>query len=54
VQNFNEHIGILLMLGAYLLMVKADIPINLIVIAFGLFVSVCMTVIHRRYRYIKP
>jgi MFS family permease len=54
VQNFNEHIGILLMLGAYLLMVKADMPINLIVIAFGLFVSVCMTVINRRYRYIKP
>lgn len=54
VQNFNEHIGILLMLGAYLLMVKADMPINLIVIAFGLFVSICMTFIHRHYRYIKP
>ncbi len=54
VQNFNEHIGILVMLGAYLLMVKAEISINLIVIAFGLFVSICMTFIHRRYRYIKP
>lgn len=54
VQNFNEHIGILIMLGAYLLMVKADVPINLIVIAFGLFVSICMTLIHKRYRYIKP
>lgn len=54
VQNFNEHIGILAMLGAYLLMVKAQISINLIVIAFGLFVSVCMTFIHKRYRYIKP
>ena len=51
VQNFNEHIGILLLLGAYLLMVKAHLPINLIVIVFGLFVSLCMTVIHRRYRY---
>ncbi len=54
VQNFNEHIGILVMLGAYLLMVKAEISINLIVIAFGLFVSICMTFIHKRYRYIKP
>ena len=54
VQNFNEHIGILLMLGAYLLMVKAQISINLIVIAFGLFVSICMTIIHRHYRFIKP
>lgn len=51
VQNFNEHIGILLLLGAYLLMVKADVPIEFIVIAFGLFVSMCMTVIHRLYRY---
>ena len=54
VQNFNEHIGLLLMLGAYLMMVKAQISINLIVIAFGLFVSICMTIIYRHYRFIKP
>ncbi|MFA7349997.1 MAG: lysophospholipid transporter LplT [Methylotenera sp.] len=53
VQNFNEHIGILLLLGAYLLMVKAEIPNNTIVITFGLFVSLCMTIIHRRYRYMN-
>jgi MFS family permease len=53
VQNFNEHIGILLLLGAYLLMVKAEISINLIVVAFGLFVSLCMTIIHRRYRHLN-
>jgi MFS family permease len=53
VQNFNEHIGILLMLGAYLLMVKAEISIHLIVVIFGLFVSMCMTIIHRRYRFVK-
>ncbi len=53
VQNFNEHIGILLLLGAYLLMVKAEISIHLIVIIFGLFVSSCMTIIYRRYRLIK-
>lgn len=52
VQNFNEHIGILLLLGAYLLMVKTEMSINVIVVAFGLFVSICMTVIHRRYRHI--
>jgi len=50
VQNFNEHIGILLMLGAYLLMVKAELPINMIVIVFGVFVSLCMTIINKRYR----
>jgi MFS family permease len=53
VQNFNEHIGILLLLGAYLLMVKAEISINVIVVAFGLFVSLCMTIIHRRYRHLN-
>jgi len=53
VQNFNEHIGILLMLGAYLLMVKAELPINTIVIVFGVFVSLCMTFIHRRYKYLN-
>ncbi len=53
VQNFSEHIGILLMLGAYLMMMKAEISINLIIIAFGLFVSICMTAIYRRYRFIK-
>ncbi|MDP3777497.1 lysophospholipid transporter LplT [Methylotenera sp.] len=53
VQNFNEHIGILLMLGAYLLMVKAQIPINMIVIAFGVFVSLCMMIINKRYKYLN-
>lgn len=53
VQNFNEHIGILLMLGAYLLMVKAQITINIIVIAFGVFVSLCMMMINKRYKYLN-
>lgn len=53
VQNFNEHIGILLMLGAYLLMVKTEISINVIVVTFGIFVSLCMTIIHRRYRHLN-
>jgi hypothetical protein len=52
VQNFNEHIGILLLLGAYLLMVKAEVSITLIVVSFGLFVSLCMAVINHRYRNI--
>jgi uncharacterized membrane protein YedE/YeeE len=42
------------MLGAYLLMVKAGVSIDFIVVVFGLFVSICMTFIHRRYRFIKP
>lgn len=42
VQNFNENLSILLMLGAYALMIDAGFSINTIVIVFGLFVSVTM------------
>jgi MFS family permease len=49
VQNFNEHIGILIMLGFYLLMVKTNIAMNVIIIAFGLFVILSMSIINRIY-----
>lgn len=50
VQNFNEHIGILIMLGFYLLMVKANIAISAIIVAFGLFIIFSMSIINRVYR----
>lgn len=50
VQNFNENLGILLLSGAYTLMVRAELPINYIVVAFGLFVSLSMSGIYRLYR----
>lgn len=50
VQNFNENLGILVLIGAYALMVKANIHINLIVLAFGLFVSLSMSGINRLHR----
>ena len=50
VQNFNENLGILLLSGAYTLMVKANLHINLIVVLFGLFVIITMTIINRLYR----
>lgn len=52
VQNFNEHIGILIMLGVYLLMVKANISINLITATFGFFIIFSMSIINRVYRHI--
>lgn len=51
VQNFNENLGILLVSGAYTLMVKANIHINHIVIIFGLFVILSMTAINQLYRH---
>ena len=50
VQNFNENIGILVLLGIYTLMVHQDLPINTIIIIFGAFVSICMTIIFKLYR----
>ena len=39
VQNFNENVSILIMMGIYTLMVKLDLHINIIIVLFGLFVS---------------
>ena len=50
VQNFNENLGILLLIGLYPLMVKVEMPINYIVIAFGLFISISMSGIYVFYR----
>lgn len=47
VQNFNENLSILLMLGAYSLMIKAGFSIYTVVVVFGLFISVTMGIIHR-------
>ena len=43
-QNFSENLGILILSGAYTLMVKNDLPINGIVFIFGLFVLMSMVI----------
>ena len=50
VQNFNENIGILLMLGAYTWMVGQNFAINHIIIIFGLFIAFSMAFISQLYR----
>jgi ABC-type multidrug transport system fused ATPase/permease subunit len=50
VQNFNENLSILTLLGVYALMLKADISIYLIVVWFSLFVSTTMWYLHRKHR----
>jgi len=50
VQNFNENIGILLLLGAYTWMVGAKLDINTIVAIFGVFIIVSMSLITLIYR----
>ena len=50
VQNFNENIGILLMLGAYTWMVGKSYEIDHIIVIFGLFVIISMSIISHLYR----
>ena len=49
VQNFNENLSILIMTGFYYAMVKADLPIYVVIIFFGLFVSLTMLLVKRRH-----
>jgi MFS family permease len=51
VQNFNENLSILFLLGAYALMIDAGFSINTIVIVFGLFVSVTMGLLTRKHSH---
>jgi hypothetical protein len=50
VQNFNENLGILLMIGVYTMMVRHEVSINWIVLIFGAFVSLIMAAIYRSHR----
>lgn len=47
VQNFNENLSILIMLGAYSLMIKGGFSISTVVIVFGLFIAISMGIINR-------
>jgi MFS family permease len=49
VQNFNENLSIVAMLGAYALMIKAELGVNAIVVIFGLFVSITMGWLTRKH-----
>ena len=53
VQNFNENLNVLLMLGIYALLIKADLHVNVVSVIFGLFVAGTMALVIRRYRYNK-
>jgi MFS family permease len=47
VQNFNENLGILIMLALYTLMVKANLPIWSVILLFGGFIIVSMYLVRR-------
>jgi MFS family permease len=49
VQNFNENLSILLLLGAYALMIRAELEIDTIAVLFGLLVASAMYLLWRRH-----
>jgi LPLT family lysophospholipid transporter-like MFS transporter len=51
VQNFNENIGILVMVGLYTLMVQQGISVNRAVVLFGLCLSSAMLLVMWRHQY---
>jgi predicted MFS family arabinose efflux permease len=50
VQNFNENIGILLMVGLYGLMVSSGVTVDVAIVMFGLFVAGTMALVMIRHR----
>jgi hypothetical protein len=50
VQNFNENIGILVMVGLYAMMIRTGVSANTAIVLFGLFVSGAMTLVLLRHR----
>jgi len=48
-QNFNENASILMMLGAYALMIEFEWSVTAIVISFGLFIAIMMGLLYKRH-----
>jgi LPLT family lysophospholipid transporter-like MFS transporter len=49
VQNFNQNLAVLSMLGAYALLLTVKVPVQWIIVVFGLFVCVMMALAMRRH-----
>ncbi len=50
IQNFNENLSVLLMLGIYSLLVWFDWPIQVVILLFGCFVIVTMALVIYRHQ----
>jgi hypothetical protein len=50
VQNFNENLNILAMLGIYALLIRFELHVNLIIVMFGSFVALTMLAVMALHR----
>jgi len=49
VQNFNENLSILAMLGVYSLLIWLDFSIHTVIVLFGLFIAITMSLVRQRH-----
>ena len=49
VQNFNENLSILVMLGVYAMLIWLNFSIYTVIVLFGLFVSITMALVRQRH-----
>ncbi|MBN9114803.1 MAG: lysophospholipid transporter LplT, partial [Pandoraea sp.] len=50
VQNFNENLSVLIMLCLYALLIWFNVPVGVVIILFGVFVSGTMWLVMRRHQ----
>jgi len=50
IQNFNENLSVLLMLGIYSLLVWFDLPVQVVILLFGCFVIITMALVIYRHQ----
>ncbi|KAA0091019.1 lysophospholipid transporter LplT [Paraburkholderia sp. T12-10] len=48
VQNFNQNLAVLLMLGAYALLLRANVPVQWVIVTFGAFICTMIWLARRR------
>jgi hypothetical protein len=51
VQNFNENVSILIMIGLYALLISMDLSIYIVIAMFGGFISASMWFVRKRHLY---
>jgi hypothetical protein len=51
VQNFNENLSILIMIGLYALLISMDFSIYIVIAMFGGFISVSMWFVRKLHLY---
>ncbi|HKA42284.1 MAG TPA: lysophospholipid transporter LplT [Burkholderiales bacterium] len=49
VQNFNENLSILMMLGLYALLISLKLSIYTVIVLFGVFVAITMALVRQRH-----